>query len=117
MASSFIGSLFAPSTGLGVLHQEFASGGIIPEHVVGVGLRTGTNYEFGEKGPERVLSNQDSFSKPQIPQVEVNVINKTSKDVTATQGNTHFDGRRFVVEAILEDIDRGGPLRSVMGAG
>ena len=94
-------------------HSAFASGGIIPEHVLGVGA-SGRTYEFGENGPERVLSNSDSF-EPQVPNVTVNVINKTSNEVTASQGNTRFDGRRFVVEAILEDIDRGGPLKSVMG--
>lgn len=31
-----------------------ASGGIIPEHVVGRGTRSGRMYEFGEGGPERV---------------------------------------------------------------
>lgn len=31
-----------------------ASGGIIPEMVVGVGLSTGTRYSFGEEGPELV---------------------------------------------------------------
>jgi len=38
-----------------------ANGGIIPEHVWGVGA-SGQWYEFGEQGPERVLSNKDSFA-------------------------------------------------------
>lgn len=123
MIGSAIGGLFGGSSDI-YSHDStstnywsrMAGGGIIPEHVVGVGLQTGTNYEFGEKGPERVLSNSDSFQQQQAPIVEVNVINKTSKEVDATQGSSYFDGRKFVVEAILEDVDRGGPLRSLMGA-
>jgi hypothetical protein len=33
----------------------YASGGIIREPIVGRGLRTGTNYTFGEVGPELIL--------------------------------------------------------------
>ncbi len=33
----------------------FAGGGIIPEPVLGVGLRSGTGYTFGERGPEYVM--------------------------------------------------------------
>lgn len=32
----------------------YAGGGIIPEPVVGIGLRSGQSYTFGEKGPEEV---------------------------------------------------------------
>jgi hypothetical protein len=34
---------------------QFWNGGLITEHVVGVGLTTGTRYELGERGPEFVL--------------------------------------------------------------
>lgn len=37
------------------IHIAMGSGGVIPEHVVGVGS-SGNTYEFGERGPERVLS-------------------------------------------------------------
>jgi hypothetical protein len=37
------------------IHIAMANGGVIPEHVVGVG-RSGRTYEFAERGPERVLS-------------------------------------------------------------
>lgn len=35
------------------VHQN-AAGGIIPEHVIGVGLKSGDRYEIGEAGPEMV---------------------------------------------------------------
>jgi hypothetical protein len=43
--------------GVGVSPRQvlsFANGGIIAEHVVGVGMRSGRPYQFGENGPERV---------------------------------------------------------------
>jgi TP901 family phage tail tape measure protein len=33
---------------------RMAGGGLITEPIMGMGLRTGTSYSFGEKGPERV---------------------------------------------------------------
>lgn len=36
----------------------FASGGVIPEPVVGVGLHSGQTYRFGENGPEGVVPAQ-----------------------------------------------------------
>ena len=35
----------------------FKHGGPIPEHVIGVGMKSGKTYEFGEAGPEYVVSN------------------------------------------------------------
>lgn len=33
----------------------YANGGIISEHIQGIGLRTGTKYQFGERGKEAVV--------------------------------------------------------------
>ncbi len=43
--------------------------------------------------------------------VEVNVENKTSSPANAKVGETKFDGKKYVVSVILEDIDKGGVLR------
>jgi hypothetical protein len=56
---TYTGDIFAQHAGTGRFkgnahdHWAMARGGIIPEHVVGVG-RSGRTYEFGELGPERV---------------------------------------------------------------
>jgi TP901 family phage tail tape measure protein len=56
---TYTGDIFAQHAGTGRFkgnahdHWAMAHGGIIPEHVVGVG-RSGRTYEFGELGPERV---------------------------------------------------------------
>jgi phage-related protein len=36
-------------------YRGYASGGIIPEPVLGIGLRSGSPYSFGERGPETVI--------------------------------------------------------------
>src|SRR6266545_7415568 len=42
------------STGTGGVSRRMAGGGVLREHVVGVGLRTGTRYDLAEKGDEIV---------------------------------------------------------------
>ena len=36
-----------------VARKGFGVGGILTEHVIGVGTQTGTTYDFAESGPER----------------------------------------------------------------
>ena len=48
------GKIWDPETGQ---YESFASGGVIPEHVVGVGMESGQPYQFGEEGTEAVVSN------------------------------------------------------------
>ncbi len=98
--------------GAGQATIGLAGGGVIAEPVFGIGA-SGQTYTLAERGPERVLSNADSFAKPQAPSVVVNVINKTSREVDATQGNVSFDGKKFIVETIIKDVDQGGDLRSL----
>lgn len=44
--------------------QWYAQGGIIPEPVIGVGLRSGRGYGFGEAGPEAVVPLRGSAAGP-----------------------------------------------------
>ena len=41
------------------------------------------------------------------------MINKTSREVDAQQGDVKFDGQKFIVETIIKDVDQGGDLRSL----
>jgi TP901 family phage tail tape measure protein len=56
---TYTGDIYAQHAGTGRFkgnahdHWAMANGGVIPEHVIGVG-RSGRTYEFGERGPERV---------------------------------------------------------------
>ena len=85
-----------------------AEGGIINEPVFGIGA-SGRTYTFAEKGPERVLSNKDSFGGSSS-NVVVNVINKSSTPVDARVGDTKRQLRNLVTEVILEDRRRGGVI-------
>jgi TP901 family phage tail tape measure protein len=107
----WVGGLFTPNA---ASTNSFASGGIIPEHVVGMGLSTGTKYQFGEKGPERVISNKDSFAQ-EAPNVSINIENNSSSQVQAKQSQPRFDGKKMVIDVILEDYINGGPIYRTMG--
>ena len=43
------------STGTGGVSRRMAAGGILNEPVLGVGLRTGTQFSLAERGPEAVV--------------------------------------------------------------
>lgn len=45
------------------------------------------------------------------PIVQVNVINQTNQAVTATKSEPRFDGRQWVQEIVLTELNRDGPLR------
>lgn len=58
-------SVYPPSVwaSYGLFHPfSFARGGMINEPVVGMGLRSGRGYTFGEEGPERVTPGRGSAS-------------------------------------------------------
>jgi len=92
----------------GTATVALASGGMINEPVFGIGA-SGRTYTFAEKGPERVLSNKDSFGGS-TGNVVVNVINKSSTPVDAKVGDTKRQLRNMVTEVILEDRRRGGVI-------
>jgi len=106
----------APTTGttgsgmqMGMV-SRMASGGVIPEPVAGIGA-SGQVYAFAEKGPERVLSNSDSFGgSPSETNLSVEIINKSSQPVRAKQGGTRMDIKGMVTQIILEDKATNGPI-------
>jgi lambda family phage tail tape measure protein len=100
-----LGTSYTPPT------MNFADGGLIPEHVIGVG-KSGQVYQFGEKGPETVVSNKDSFRQT-APEVEVNVINNGQQSNVTSQ-SSRFDGKRFIVDVVLENIANNGQIGQVL---
>ena len=112
VASAYLGnSNYVPDSGkLAGADRQYASGGTINEPVFGIGQRSGETYSFAEKRPETVIPH-GGLTMPKFD-VVVNVINKTSQEVNAKQTGARFDGRRYIVETVLTDIERGGPLRS-----
>jgi hypothetical protein len=62
---------------------------------------------------ERVLSRKESReygAGAHPPGVVINVQNKTNTPVTAEKTRTAFDGKRYVVDVILDDYSRGGDI-------
>jgi len=45
------------------------------------------------------------------PIVQLNVINQTNQAVTATKSEPRFDGRQWVQDIVLTELNRDGPLR------
>jgi len=89
--------------------RQYANGGWIKEPVFGVGLNSGESYSFAEKRPEYVNAG------PSGANVQINVINQTGQPVEASQGKTRFDGKKFIVDVVMDDVNRGGRLRGLFG--
>jgi hypothetical protein len=55
--------------------QGYAQGGILAEPVLGIGLRSGTPYTFGERGPELIspLTGPDAWSPERRQQITIHV--------------------------------------------
>lgn len=50
-----------------------------------------------------------------VPNVRLELINRSSQPVTATQGEMRFDGKSYVQQIFLDDMRRGGPMSRAMG--
>lgn len=61
----------------------YASGGIIPEPVIGVGLRSGRGYGFGENGPETVTPGAGGARDVNINIAEMNVRHESDAALVA----------------------------------
>lgn len=83
-------------------------------------------YLIGERGPELLtMGNQGGYITPSTsmlggatsaPIVEINIQNNTGQQMSASVGNTQQDGKKFVINAVIENISNNGVLRSVLGA-
>ncbi len=83
-------------------------------------------YLIGERGPELLtMGSQGGYVTPNnqlqggsasAPIIEINIQNNTGQQMNASVGNTQNDGKKFVINAIIENINSNGVLRSVMGA-
>lgn len=135
--SSAIGSMFSTipaAAANGAAYdggiKRFALGGIpdIVNQPTFFGTRSGLGV-MGEAGTEAIMpltrTNDGHLGVRSIGQgvsltnqevnVQVNVVNKTSNDVSAKTGEISFDGKKFVIETIIENISNNGELRPLLG--
>lgn len=92
---------------------RFAGGGVINEHVVGVGLRSGSSYEFGEGGQEVVMPSSRLGGSGGGQTVINNSFNIAANDAKSfeemlTRSGRHLSG------LVGSDAMRRGPLRSAI---
>ena len=77
-------------------YKEFASGGAL----------------FGEKGPEAILpikrtsTGQLGVIGSGSPNIEINVVNNTGTETTATQKQPKWDGTKWVIGVVLDAMNR-----------
>jgi hypothetical protein len=91
-----------------------AGGGPITEHVIGYGTKTGQRWEFGEKGPEYVFNKEQMQSSQSAGNVQVNINNNSQSQVTGG-AKTRFDGRKMIIDIVLDDYESGGALYKTLG--
>ncbi len=143
---SFAGSLFSSggsSYGFGnVARPEFFSGiqtahnggRIVPQfHAGGMVLRPGDVPAILQEG-EFVIQQQAAQKlgggmlnalnngnlpggSAQMPNVTINVINQSSQQLNARQSAPRYDFKQMVIDVVLEDVQKGGALRSVIAGG
>lgn len=101
--------------------KEYAAGGIAKSPQVAVfgegdmaeayvPLPDGRTIPVTLQGSLTGGSNQSQ----QAPIVSVNVINQSSQDMDAEQTGSQFDGEQFVVDVVLKNMGRPGPMRDAI---
>lgn len=101
--------------------KEYANGGIAKSPQVAV-FGEGDMAEAyvplpdGRSIPVTLQGNLSGGSPQpaQAPVVQVNVINQSSQDVNADEGESRFDGEQYVVDVVLKNITKPGPLREAI---
>jgi DNA repair exonuclease SbcCD ATPase subunit len=100
----------------GGIQNPRAAGGWVSEPVIGVGLRSGESYSFGERESEYVTP-KSKMGGGSAPNVSVNVINQSGQQFTAEQGNIQFDGEKFVMDVFLKNVNNNPSFRRMFSGG
>jgi hypothetical protein len=134
MVSSLLGAFFPAALGVGSTVPAGSMGGMNPFTFPGVptghtGGVIGVNIPKYHAGGEVLMMGQtgegvisrkgmqfiESINKGDKSafggsNVEVNVINNSSQPVSAKQSQPKFDGKRMIVDVILQDLNSSGPI-------
>lgn len=83
-----------------------------------VGLKPNEVPIIAEKGetvltPEQMKAMGSSGSK-QAPETTVNIINQSGTQMDATSSQPRFDGEKMIIDVILKNMSKPGPLRDSM---
>ncbi len=124
LGPSVIGSANGNAFNGGQLVHAFANGGAFT-NTIATGPTIAPMALFGEAGPEAImplardssgrLGVRSSSEGTQAVAVSVNVTNASSQPVNASASQPKWDGKQFVIGVVLEDLNRGGPIRQALG--
>jgi len=123
-----ISSFFASANGNAFVGGQpltaFANGGAFT-NTIAKGPTIAPMALFGEAGPEAImplardssgrLGVRSSSEGTQAVAVSVNVTNASSQPVSASASQPKWDGKQWVIGVVLEDLNRGGPIRQAIG--
>jgi hypothetical protein len=106
-------------TGMPLGSASFAP---MPAMAEGGVVRSPTMALIGEGGPEAVLPLAQvggglGVKGTAPPQVEINIDNQSKSQVTTTKENVLFDGERLIIDVVVNDYHKGGPIRNLFGSG
>ena len=94
------------------------TGGMIPSLHTG-GMRHDERLTMMKVGERAITKEQNDWLNRQGGNQNINmefkVENKTGTPVNAKQGDVKFDGKKYVIGIVLENITQGGVLRTAMG--
>lgn len=124
LGPSVIGSANGNAFNGGQLVHAFANGGAFT-NTIATGPTIAPMSLFGEAGPEAImplardssgrLGVRSSSEGTQAVAVSVIVTNASSQPVNASASQPKWDGKQFVIGVVLEDLNRGGPIRQALG--
>lgn len=124
LGPSVIGSANGNAFSGGQLVHAFANGGAFT-NTIATGPTIAPMALFGEAGPEAImplardssgrLGVRSSSEGTQAVAVSVNVTNASSQPVNASASQPKWDGKQWVIGVVLEDLNRGGPIRQALG--
>lgn len=123
LGPSVIGSANGNAFNGGQLVHAFANGGAFT-NTIATGPTIAPMALFGEAGPEAImplardssgrLGVRSSSEGTQAVAVSVIVTNASSQPVNASASQPKWDGKQFVIGVVLEDLNRGGPIRQAL---
>ncbi len=105
--------------------QAFASGGAFTNKIASVPT-VAPMALFGEAGPEAIMplgraANGElgvrvvgGGGNTSAPEISINIINQSGTDVTAKQGGSRFDGKRMILDVVMEAVTTPGSFRETM---
>ena len=81
--------------------------------------RSARYHDGGVVGGAATRASAPASGAGGLPSVSVTVVNRSSQPVSARESGAgpRFDGRAWVTEIVLDDLRRGGPIRSTLRGG